>query len=225
MRVKTPRFWRQAITACHHFVHFLRIYKSFGLFLPTKRTRLMSQTELVTGEAPKRYATALLDLATSPAAIKALEKDLKSMKAMFAGSEDLRRLAASPVFTVEDKADALTAVAKKAKLGKLATQFVGLVATNRRAAEIPSMITAFEDELALRRGSQVAKVTSAKKLTAAQVTSLKANLKKAEGRKVDLELDVDPNLLGGFVVRLGSKLYDSSLKTQLEDLGLALKDA
>jgi F-type H+-transporting ATPase subunit delta len=185
----------------------------------------MSQTELVTGEAPKRYATALLDLATSAAALKALEKDLKSVKAMFSSSEDLRRLASSPVFTVDDKADALTAIAKKAKLGKLATQFVGLVATNRRAAELPSMITAFEDELALRRGSQVAKVISAKKLTAAQITSLKANLKKAEGRKVDLELDVDPNLLGGFVVRLGSKLYDSSLKTQLEDLGLALKDA
>ena len=87
------------------------------------------------------------------------------------------------------------------------------------------MITAFESELALRRGTKTAKVTSAKKLTAAQVTALKAKLKKSEGRKVDLELDVDPTLLGGFVVRLGSKLYDSSLKTQLEDLSLALKDA
>lgn len=185
----------------------------------------MSQTELVTGEASKRYATALLDLATSPAAIKALEKDLKSVKSMFANSQDLQRLANSPVFTAEDKVDALTAIAKKAKLGKLATQFIGLVAHNRRAAELPSMIMAFEDALALRRGTQIAKVTSAKKLTAAQVSSLKANLKKAEGRKVDLEMDVDPNLLGGFVVRLGSKLYDSSLKTQLEDLSLALKDA
>ncbi len=185
----------------------------------------MSQTELVTGEAPKRYASALLDLATSAAALKTLETDLKSVKTMFAGSEELRRLADSPVFTTEDKVSALTAVAKKAKLGKLATQFIGLVAHNRRAAELPSMIEAFEAELAIRRGSQIAKVTSAKKLTAAQVTSLKANLKKAEGRKVDLEMDVDPSLLGGFVVRLGSKLYDSSLKTQLEDLSLALKDA
>lgn len=185
----------------------------------------MSQTELVTGEAPKRYAAALLELAPSAAAVKALEKDLKSVKTMFATSEDLRRLANSPVFSTDDKVAALTAVAKKAKLGKLATQFIGLVAQNRRAGELPVIITAFEDELALRRGSQIAKVTSAKKLTAAQVTSLKANLKKAEGRKVDLEMDVDPSLLGGFVVRLGSKLYDSSLKTQLEDLSLALKDA
>ena len=96
--------------------------------------------------------------------------------------------------------------------------------TNRRAAELPAIITAVEDELALRRGTQTAKVTSATKLTAAQVTAIKANLKKTVGRKVDLVMDVDPSLLGGFVVRLGSKLYDSSLKTQLEDLSLALKD-
>ena len=185
----------------------------------------MSQTDVVTGEAPKRYAMALLDLAPNATVLKSLEKDLKSVKKMFAGNEDLRRLASSPVFATEDKVSALLAVAKKAKLGKLATQFIGLVATNRRAEELPAMITAFESELALRRGSKTAKVTSAKKLTAAEVTALKAKLKKSEGRKVDLELDVDPTLLGGFVVRLGSKLYDSSLKTQLEDLSLALKDA
>ena len=185
----------------------------------------MSETDVVTGEAPKRYAMALLDLAPTATALKSLEKDLKSVKKMFANSEDLRRLAASPVFKTEDKVSAFVALAKKAKLGKLATQFIGLVSTNRRAHEIPAMIKAFEDELALRRGTQTAKVTSAKKLTAAQVTALKAKLKKSEGRKVDLELDVDPSLLGGFVVKLGSKLYDSSLKTQLEDLNLALKDA
>jgi len=185
----------------------------------------MSQTDIVTGEAPKRYAMALLDMAPSATALKTLEKDLKSVKKMFANSEDLRRLANSPVFSTEDKTAGLLAVAKKAKLGKLATQFMGLVATNRRVVEIPAMITAFEKELAIRRGMQTAKVTSAKKLTAAQVTALKAKLKKSEGRKVDLVLNVDPSLLGGFVVQLGSKLYDSSLKTQLEDLNLALKDA
>ena len=185
----------------------------------------MSQTDIVTGEAPKRYAMALLDLAPSASALKSLEKDLKSFKKMFAGSEDLRRLASSPIFSTDDKVQALVAVAKKAKLGKLTTQFIGLAATNRRAAELPAMITAFETELAFRRGTQTAKVISAKKLTSTQLTALKSKLKKIEGRNVDLELNVDPSLLGGFVVRLGSKLYDSSLKTQLEDLSLALKDA
>ena len=184
----------------------------------------MSQTDIVTGEAPKRYAMAILDLAPNATALKALEKDLKAVKKMFASSEDLRRLASSPVFATEDKVKAMAAVAKKAKLGKLATQFIGLVTTNRRAAERPAIITAVEDELALRRGTQTAKVTSATKLTAAQVTAIKSNLKKTVGRKVDLVMDVDPSLLGGFVVRLGSKLYDSSLKTQLEGLSLALKD-
>jgi len=107
----------------------------------------MSQTDVVTGEAPKRYAMALLDLAPNATALKSLEKDLKAVKKMFASSEDLRRLASSPVFATEDKVSALLAVAKKAKIGKLATQFIGLVASNRRAEELPAMITAFESEL------------------------------------------------------------------------------
>ncbi|MEP6343438.1 MAG: F0F1 ATP synthase subunit delta [Maricaulaceae bacterium] len=185
----------------------------------------MSQSDIITGEAPKRYAMAVIELASNATVLKSLEKDLVKVKTMFASSVDLRRLASSPVIATEDKVKAMVAVAKKAKLGNLATQFIGLVATNRRTAELPAIITAVEGELALRRGSQIAKVTSAKKLTAAQVTAIKTNLKKTVGRKVDLELDVDSSLLGGFVVRLGSKLYDSSLKTQLEDLNLALKDA
>ena len=185
----------------------------------------MSQSDLVTGEAPKRYASALLELAGSATALKAVEKDLKSVKAMFAGSKDLTRMASNPVLKTEEKVAAMTAIAKKAKLGKLSTQFVGLVAQNGRLVELPAIISAFEDELALRRGSMVAKVTSAKKLTAAEMKSLKASLKKAEGRTVNVEATVDPSLLGGFVLRIGSKLYDSSLKTKLEDLKLALREA
>jgi len=185
----------------------------------------MSQSDIVTGEAPKRYARALLDLAGSATALKAVEKDLKSVKKMFATSADLKKMANNPVFKTEEKVAAFTAIAKKAKLGKLASQFIGLIAQNGRAADIPAIISAFEDELALRRGTMIAKVTSAKALTAAQMKDLKASLKKAEGRTVDVEASVDPDLLGGFVVRIGSKLYDSSLKTKLEDLKLALRDA
>ncbi len=184
----------------------------------------MSDTDVITGEAPVRYALALLDLAEEAKALPRVEKDLKSFKKMYEASADLKFLAKSPVFTAEDKAKALTAVAKKAKLSPLTQQFIGTVAGNRRAADLPGIILAFNEMLARRRGSQVAKVTSAAQLTAAQTTAIKSQLKKTLGRKVDVETSVDPDLLGGFVVRIGSRLYDSSLKTKLEDLRLALKE-
>lgn len=185
----------------------------------------MSNQDVITGEAPHRYALALLDLAEETKSLKTVEKDLKTVKTLFANSEDLRRMASSPVFVVDDKVKSLNAIAKKAGVGKLVSQFIGIVTQNRRASEIPAMISAFEDVLARRRGTQSARVTSAKKLTAAQLTKLKAELKKSIGRTVDIETDIDPDLLGGFVVRIGSRLYDSSLKTQIEDLKLALKEA
>ena len=185
----------------------------------------MSDTDVITGTAPMRYAQALLDLAIEAKSLKKVEKDLASFKKIYAGSDDLQRLAASPVFAIDDKVNALTAVANKAKLGALTTQFIGTVAGNRRAGELPAIIAAFSKLLAQHRGSQVAKVTSAKKLTAAELTSLKLNLKKSLGHAVDVETSVDPDLLGGFVVAIGSRLYDSSLKSKLEDLRLALKEA
>lgn len=184
----------------------------------------MSDTEVITGEAPARYAKALLDLAVEAKSLPRVEKDLKSFKRMYDSSADLKRLAESPVLGSQDKASALTAVAKQAKLSALTQQFIGTVAGNRRAADLPGIISAFMDMVARRRGSQVAKVTSAAKLTAAQLTSIKTQLKKSLGRSVDIETSVDPDLLGGFVVRIGSRLYDSSLKTKLEDLRLALKE-
>jgi F-type H+-transporting ATPase subunit delta len=185
----------------------------------------VSDTEVITGEAPLRYAQALLELAEDAKSLNSIEKDMKTLKGLLAKSADLQAMLNSPVFATEDKVAALTAVAKKAKLKALTTQFVGTVAENRRADQLPGIIAAFEDMVARRKGSQVAKVTSAQKLTAAQVTSLKSNLKKSLGRPVQVETTVDPDLLGGFVVRVGSRLYDSSLKTKLEDLRLTLKEA
>ncbi len=185
----------------------------------------MSDTDVITGEAPRRYALALLDLAEQAKSLPRVEKDLKSFKKMYDSSVELKRLAESPVFATEDKVSALTAVAKAAKLSPLTQQFIGTVAGNRRAADLPGIISSFNEMLARRRGTQVAKVTSAAKLTAAQMTAIKSQLKKTLGRPVDVETSVDPDLLGGFVVRIGSRLYDSSLKTKLEDLRLALKEA
>lgn len=187
--------------------------------------RFVSNQDVIIGEAPRRYALALLDLAEESKSLKTVEKDVAIIKALFEDNADLRRMAESPVFPVAEKVSALTAIAAKAKVSKLTSQFIGTAAQNRRAEEIPAMISAFEDLLARRRGSQTAHVTSAAKLTGAQLTKLKAELKKSLGRTVDIETDIDPDLLGGFVVRIGSRLYDSSLKTQIEDLKLALKEA
>lgn len=192
--------------------------RKYGLYI-------VSNSDVITGEAPKRYAQALVELAEEAKSMKKVEKDVLTLKGLFGKSSDLAAMVSSPVIALEDKVEALTAVAKKAKLSPLMTQFIGTVAQNRRAAEIPSMLASFQDIVARRKGSQVAKVTSAKKLTANQLTSLKSNLKKSLGRPVDVETSVDPDLLGGFIVRIGSRLYDSSLKTKLEDLKIALKEA
>lgn len=183
----------------------------------------MSAEDVITGEAPARYADALIELADAAKSLTRVEKDLKSIAKAFKVSDDLRRLANSPVFATEDKVEALVAIAKKAKASVLTQQFIGTVTANRRAGDLPMIIAAFQDRVARRRGSQTAKVTSASKLTAAQLTQLKNKLKAETGQPVDVEADVDPELLGGFVVKLGSRLYDASLKTKLEDLRLALK--
>lgn len=185
----------------------------------------MTADDVITGEAPARYATALIDLAVSAKSLDRVEKDLKTMAQAFKDSEELRRMAESPIFATSDKVAALVAIAKKGKLSPLTQQFLGTVAANRRAGDLPVIIKAFNEMVALRRGSQVAKVTSATKLTQAQLTQLKSKLKAETGRPVEIEADIDPELLGGFVVKLGSRLFDASLKTKLEDMRLALKSA
>ncbi len=185
----------------------------------------MSDQDVITGQAPGRYAQALFELADSAKSLKTVEKDMASLKSMFAKNADLRDMAGNPVFPIDEKVAAMTAVAKKAKLGKLVTQFVGTVTQNQRAAELPAMASAFEALMAAKRGSEIAQIVSAKKLTAAQLTKIKSELKKTLGRTVSVETSVDPSLLGGFIVKVGSRLYDSSLKTKLEDLKLALKEA
>jgi len=185
----------------------------------------MSNAIAITSEAAKRYASALLELAEETKSLNAAKKDMNSLKAMFANSTDMVEMTVSPVIADASKAKALLALANKAKLGKLTKSFIGTVADNGRAGELPSMITAFEQILAERQGTESALVTSAKKLTAAQIKSISASLKKSLGHAVTLETAVDPELLGGFAVKIGSKYYDATLKTKLEGLKLALKEA
>ena len=185
----------------------------------------MSSDDVITGEAPDRYAAALLELADSAKSLTRVEKDLKAVAQAFDVSPELKRMTASPVHATEDKVAAMTAIAKKVGASTLVQQFVGTVAANRRAADLPDIIKSFQAKLALRRGSQIAKVTSAKALTAAEKTQIKSKLKAVTGQTVTMETEVDPDLLGGFVVKLGSRVFDASLKTKLDDLRLALKSA
>ena len=185
----------------------------------------MSNSKMITGEAAHRYASALLELAEESKSLKTIEKDLKTLKGLFAKSDALSDFADSPVLKTADKSAALLAIAKKAKLGKLTTQFIGTCVENRRAAQIPEIIAAFEEKLARKRGTQSAQVVSAQKLTAAQLKSIKAQLKKTIGRDVDIETQIDPSLLGGFAVKIGSRYFDSTLKTKLEGLKMAMKEA
>jgi len=184
----------------------------------------VSQPDVITSEAAIRYADALIELAgETRGAMSGVERDMKALDKMFKGSSDLTRMVRSPVIAAEDKTKALQAIAKKGKFHALTVKFLGTVAQNLRAFELPEIVRAFADQLAKTRGTEIARVSSAAKLSAAQTKLIKDKLTKELGKKVDVETSVDPDLLGGFVVRIGSRLYDSSLRTQLDDLKLALK--
>jgi len=189
-----------------------------------KRNRIVADQNVITGEIASRYANALYELASEAKSLKKIEKDMKSLETLIVSNADLRGMIANPVFATLDKTTALIAVSKKTKLSPLTTKFVGTVSENRRSDQIVNICWAFIELAASKRGSQIAKVTSAKKLSAPEMSALKAKLKKSLGQKVEIQTSIDPELLGGFVVRVGSRLYDSSLKTKLEDLRITLKE-
>ena len=173
----------------------------------------------------ERYALALFDLAKDEGMIAVVEKDLKDLKAMLAGSPDLRTLIGSPKFCAEDKGKGLAAVAVKAKLNATTQKFLGLLAANGRAGILASVITGFEKLSAIHRGAISAEVTSAVALTAAQNKAIAAALRQALGKDPEIETRVDPSILGGIKVKVGSRLYDASLKSKLDQLKFALKRA
>ena len=172
-----------------------------------------------------RYAQALFDLAVEADGLGAVEADLKSLKAMRAESADLRNLMTSPKFTAEDKGKGLAAIAERAGLSATTRKFLGLLAANRRTSALGEIIGAFERLAAARRGLVSAEVVTAIALTDAQSTSLAAALRLALGKDPQIETRVDPAILGGVKVRVGSRLYDASLKSKLDSLKFALKRA
>jgi F-type H+-transporting ATPase subunit delta len=172
-----------------------------------------------------RYAQALFDLAKEKGRLSQVEADLKSFKAMRAESADLRRLLGSPGYAADDKMKALMALAAAAKFEPSTSRFLGLMGKNGRASAIASAITALEALAAADRGAVSAEVTTAVKLTAAQEAGLKAALRQALGKDPEITTAVDPAILGGLKVRVGSRLYDASLRSRLDSLRFALKRA
>jgi F-type H+-transporting ATPase subunit delta len=172
-----------------------------------------------------RYAQALFDLALETKALDAVEGDLKSLKAAREESADLRRLLDSPAFAAEDKGKALTAIGEAAKFSPTTLKFIGVLATNRRASALPAVIAGFERLSAAHRGVVAADVVTAVKLTAAQAKGLKAALAQALGKEPEITTRVDPAILGGMKVRVGSRLFDASLRSKLDSLKFALKRA
>jgi F-type H+-transporting ATPase subunit delta len=173
----------------------------------------------------ERYAQALFELAKDQGDAVAVEAELKSLKAMRAESADLRTLMSSPAFSGEDKGKGLAGIAEAAGFGPTTRKFLGLVADNRRASALPAMIAAFERIAAADRGTVSAEVVTAMPLTAAQTKALAAALRTALGKDPEIETRVEPAILGGIKVRVGSRLFDASLKSRLDSLKFALKRA
>ncbi|MEO3428156.1 F0F1 ATP synthase subunit delta [Pelagibius sp. CAU 1746] len=170
-----------------------------------------------------RYASALLDLADEQKLLDQVADDLKALRSLIAESEDLRRLLDSPVFSREEQRKAMTALMERAGIGELTRRFVLVVADNHRLFALPAMIEAYLSELAQRRGEITAEVTAARNLSDAQQAALLEALRSAVGSKVQLDLKVDPALIGGLVVKVGSRMIDSSLRSKLQRLQLAMK--
>jgi len=175
------------------------------------------------GGLAERYATALLELADERKDLDRVASDLATLKALLAESADLRRLAASPIFSRQEAAKAMAALLDRSGVGKVVGKFIGLVARNRRLFALGRMIRAFETELARRRGEVVAEVVAAQALTPAQASALDEALRHTVGGGVKVDLRVDRALIGGLTVKIGSRLFDGSLKTKLGRLQLAMK--
>lgn len=186
---------------------------------------MAQSTEGKASEAAERYAQAAFELARDGKALESLEKDFATFTAALAESADLRLTLKSPLIASEDKSRALVAVAQKLGLTELGRNIIGLVAKNGRANEIPGVIKAFGARLAKHRGASQVEVISAKPLDQKQLDSILAGVSKALGGKVDAVTRVDESLIGGFVVRAGSRQFDASLKSKLDSLKLALKSA
>ncbi len=172
-----------------------------------------------------RYASALFDLATEQKQVPEVEAALGRFQALVDGSDDLRRLVRSPVFSADEQVRAVKAILSKAGIGGLAANFLQLIARNRRLFAAPDMIKAYRTLAARARGEVDAEVASAFPLSQTQLDQLRDQLRASVGGKaVNMSTRVDPSILGGLVVKMGSRMVDSSIRTKLVSLKTRLKE-
>jgi F-type H+-transporting ATPase subunit delta len=170
-----------------------------------------------------RYAAALFELAKEERQLEPVERDVAAFQGMLDASADLRRLVRSPIISADDQEKALEAVLAKAGISGLTANFLKLIARNRRLFAAADMLKAFRALLARERGEVSADVTSAHPLTAEQTQLLSDTLRTSMGKNVRIDTRVDPGLLGGLIVKVGSRMIDSSLRTKLNNLKVAMK--
>ncbi|HEY0218590.1 MAG TPA: F0F1 ATP synthase subunit delta [Afipia sp.] len=172
-----------------------------------------------------RYATALFELARDGKSIDAVKADLDKFSALLNDSPDLARLVRSPVFTAEVQGKALAAILDKAGIKGIAANFLQVLTANRRLFAVADVIRAFRALVAKFKGEASADVTVAEKLSDKNLDALKAALKSVSGKDVTLNVKIDPSIIGGLVVKLGSRMVDSSLRTKLNSIKHAMKEA
>jgi F-type H+-transporting ATPase subunit delta len=184
----------------------------------------LAAQDSVLSHIARPYASALFDIASASNAIPQVEAGLKAIASLATESADFTRFLRSPVINTEKKAEAIQAILAKGKTDATVSKFVSVVARNGRLFALPAIIKAFSDLAAQARGEVTADVTSATPLTAEQVSTLAATLKAKIGKSVTLNQHVDPSLIGGLVVKVGSQMIDSSLKTKLTAMKIAMKE-
>lgn len=182
-----------------------------------------SQGTWVSGVA-QRYATALFELAHENGAVDAVAASLDAFGGLIGESEDLERLIESPAFTAEEQVAAVNAILAKAGITGIAANFIGLVASKRRLFALPGMIQGYKRLVAEAKGIVSAEVTVAEEPSAQRLEEIRAALAGVAGKDVALTVKVDPALIGGLVVKMGSRMVDASLKTKLNSIRLAMKE-
>ncbi|MGB9174984.1 MAG: F0F1 ATP synthase subunit delta [Bradyrhizobium sp.] len=188
------------------------------------KSALVAENPSVSGVSG-RYATALFELARDEKSIDAVKADLDKFDTMLADSADLKRLVRSPVFSSEIQAKALSAVLDKAGISGISANFLKVLTVNRRLFAVDQVIRAFRALVAKFKGEATADVTVAEQLSDKNLDALKTALKSVTGKDVSLNVNVDPSIIGGLVVKLGSRMVDSSLRTKLNSIKHAMKEA
>ena len=195
---------------------------SDSLFVPGRELHVATDDPMMASMAG-RYAAALFELAKDQRQLERVEADLASFQRMLDDSQDLRRLVRSPVISADDQAKALAAIISKAGVSGLTANFLRLIARNRRLFAAADMMKGFRALLARERGEVSADVASAHALTPEQMQQLSDMLRTTIGKNVQINTRVDPGLLGGLIVKVGSKMIDNSLRTKLSNLKFAMK--